>query len=364
MSPCRLALGPLGALPLARLRGIALIVIPRPVLWGSQHPPPVFLRESHDLAPLGLDHRGQAGTSLQVGRFVSMLTWMRGRMASYTRQCSGVCEPRAGDKTYLHPRSSCTPPTFVPVAGMFPDITVVDCSIRIELRLVGMGSGIVISLVAVVTVLIAVLIDLGTRRRRRRHLKQSFGPEYDRAVLEQLGDTRRAEAALANRAKRVHAFHLRALSAVDREEYAAEWMAAHHFVDNPSATVGAAARLIYSAMTDRGYPEADFEQRAADLSVSYPTFVQNYRAAHEIVARHDAGLATTDELRQAVVYYRSLFDALLEPSKDEFPEPVWDEMFAPPKDELLKPSKDEFLEPSKIEEIDWERRRVTRERAS
>jgi hypothetical protein len=246
---------------------------------------------------------------------------------------------------------------------MFPDITVVDGSIRMELRLFGMGSGIVISLVVVV--LIAVLIDLGTRRRRSRYLKQWFGPEYDRAVLEQLGDARRAEAALANRAKRVHAFHLRALSAVDREDYAAEWMAAQpHFVDNPSAAVGAAARLIYSAMTDRGYPEADFEQRAADLSVSYPTFVQNYRAAHEIVARHDAGLATTDELRQAVVYYRSLFDALLEPSKDEFPEPVWDEMFAPPKDELLKPSKDEFLEPSKIEEIDWERRRVTRERAS
>jgi hypothetical protein len=220
-----------------------------------------------------------------------------------------------------------------------------------------MGSGIVVSLVVVVTVLIAVLIDLGTRRRTRRHLKQWFGPEYDRAVLEQLGDARRAEAALANRAKRVHSFHLRALSAVDREGYAAEWMAAQpHFVDNPSAAVGAAARLIYSAMTDRGYPEADFEQRAADISVSYPTFVQNYRAAHEIVARHDAGLATTDELRQAVVYYRALFDELLEPSKDEFPEPVWDEMFAPPKDE--------FLEPSKIEEIYGNRRRVTRERAS
>jgi hypothetical protein len=234
-----------------------------------------------------------------------------------------------------------------------------------------MGSGIVISPVAIVAIFISVLIAFVMRRRKSRHLKQRFGLEYDRVVLEQQGDSRRAEAVLANREKRVHAFSLHALSAVHREDYWAEWMAVQrHFVDNPPAAVGAADRLIHRAMTDRGYPESDFEQRAADISVSHPTVVENYRVAHEIVARHRDGHATTEELRQVMVYYRSLFDALLEPVKDEFPEPAWDELYAPPKDELLERPKDELREPVKgelpepvkIEEI--ERRRVTRERAS
>jgi hypothetical protein len=236
-----------------------------------------------------------------------------------------------------------------------------------------MGSGIVISLVVIAAIFISVLIAIVRRRRKSRHLKQWFGPEYDRTVLEQLGDSKRAEGALANREKRVHAFALRALSAVDREAYAAEWTAVQRrFADNPSAAVGMADGLVNRAMTDRGYPEADFEQRAADISVSYPTVVQNYRAAHEIVERYGDGHAATEELRQAMVYYRSLFDELLEPGKDEFPEPAWDELFAapedellePPKNELLAPPKDELLEPANIEAINGKRGRATRERAS
>jgi hypothetical protein len=228
-----------------------------------------------------------------------------------------------------------------------------------------MGSGTVISLGVIVVVFIIVVIAVIMRRRRSRHLKQWFGPEYDRAVLEQQGDSRRAEAVLVNREKRVLAFPLRALSAGDREGYAAEWMTVQlHFVENPSAAVGVAERLISRAMIDRGYPESDFEQKAADLSVSYPTLVQNYRAAYEIMARHGDSHATAEKLSQAMGYYRSLFDELLEPAKDEFPEPAWDELYAPPKDELLEPAKDELLEPAKIEVIDRRGRRVTRERAS
>jgi hypothetical protein len=222
----------------------------------------------------------------------------------------------------------------------------------------------VISLVVIVGVFIIVVIAVVMRRRRSRHLKQWFGPEYNRAVLEQQGDSRAAEAVLANREKRVHAFPLRALSAVEREGYAAEWMAVQlHFVENPAVAVGVAERLISRAMIDRGYPESDFEQKAADLSVSYPTLVQNYRAAYEIMANHGESPAA-DKLPQAMGYYRSLFDELLEPAKDEFPEPAWDELYAPPKDELLEPAKDELAEPAKIKPIDRRGRRVTRERAS
>jgi hypothetical protein len=158
------------------------------------------------------------------------------------------------------------------------------------------------------------MVAFTMRRRRSEQLKQKFGPEYDRTVVEQRGDTGRAEAALTEREKRVESFPLRALSAVDRDAYAMEWAAVQRrFVDDPSAAVGSADRLMTRAMIDRGYPMTNFEQRAADISVSYPTVVQNYRAAHEIVLRHNDGQVTTEELRLVMVYYRSLFEELLGP---------------------------------------------------
>jgi hypothetical protein len=232
-----------------------------------------------------------------------------------------------------------------------------------------MGPGIVIALGVIVVVLIALLM----RRRRSQRIRQRFGPEYDRVVLEQQGDSRRAEAVLADRERRVRAFPLRALSPMEREAYAMEWMNLQRsFVDDPFVALGSADRLINRAMADRGYPDSDFKQRAADLSVSYPALVQNYRAAYEIVARHGDTHATAEQLPQAMAYYRSLFDELLEPAKDEFPEPAWDELYAPPKDELLqpakdellKPAKDELLEPTNIEPITAKGRKVTRERVS
>jgi hypothetical protein len=97
-----------------------------------------------------------------------------------------------------------------------------------------------------------------------------------------------------------------------------EWATVQRrFVDDPSAAVGTADRLVGRVMIDRGYPMTDFEQRAADLSVGYPAVVQNYRAAHSIVMRHADGQATTEDLRQAMVHYRSLFDELLETGKIE-----------------------------------------------
>ena len=167
--------------------------------------------------------------------------------------------------------------------------------------------------VIVVVILVAIVVALIVRRRRSRQLNEHFGPEYDRAVVQQHGDSRRAEETLAEREKRVDAFTLRTLSAVDREAYAMEWATVQRrFVDDPSAAVGTADRLVSRVMTDRGYPMTDFEQRAADISVGYPAVVQNYRAAHDIVLRHADGNATTEDLRQAMVHYRSLFDELLD----------------------------------------------------
>jgi hypothetical protein len=65
-------------------------------------------------------------------------------------------------------------------------------------------------------------------------------------------------------------------------------------------------------MRDRGYPVDDFEQRAADISVDHPQVVDDYRAAHAIAAANDRSEASTEDLRQALVHYRSLFEELLE----------------------------------------------------
>jgi hypothetical protein len=166
-------------------------------------------------------------------------------------------------------------------------------------------------LIGVVALIVAAAVMI-LRRRKSEQLKQRFGTEYDRAVQEQ-GDPQRAETILEERAKRVETFSLRSLSSADREAYAIEWSGVQRrFVDDPAAAVGSADRLVSRVMTDRGYPMTDFSQRAEDISVSYPAVVQNYRAAHEIHVKNEDGTATTEELRRAMMHYRSLFDELLE----------------------------------------------------
>lgn len=170
---------------------------------------------------------------------------------------------------------------------------------------------IVAIVIVVVAIIIVVAIVASRRRNRSAHLKQHFGPEYEREV-QQRGDPAKAEAVLADREARVHKFTIRDLPPTERAAYADEWAAVQRrFVDDPSMAVNEADRLVNRVMTARGYPMSDFDQRAADISVNYPNVVQNYRSAREIVVRHTGGRASTEDLRQAMVYYRSLFDELL-----------------------------------------------------
>lgn len=178
-----------------------------------------------------------------------------------------------------------------------------------------MDNTVLILIIVAVVAVIVVAALLFTRKRRREHLKHQFGPEYDRAV-QQHGDARHAEAVLIDREKRVEKLSLRPLTSVDRERYAEEWSAVQSlFVDDPSAAVTQADKLVTTMMAARGYPMGDFEQRAADISVNHPTVVQNYRSAREIALRHAKGESSTEDLRQAMVYFRSLFDELLETPK-------------------------------------------------
>lgn len=171
----------------------------------------------------------------------------------------------------------------------------------------------VLEVVAIVVVL-AIIAAIGWfvyRRQRTERLRKEFGPEYDRAVHE-YGEPGRAEAALADREKRVDALDLRDLTTAERDRFREEWRTVQaQFVDDPTNAVEQADRVIRDVMAARGYPVADFDRRAADLSVDYPTIVENYRTAHAIALRNQRGQASTEDLRHAMVSDRALFDELL-----------------------------------------------------
>jgi hypothetical protein len=120
--------------------------------------------------------------------------------------------------------------------------------------------------------------------------------------------------------KREEKFNIRRYrgKAADRSSFATRWNEVQaRFVDDPRGAVTVADSLVTEVMQSRGYPIGEFEQRAADLSVDYPVIVANYRAAHDIASRHSTGRASTEDLRQAMVHYRALFQELLEEPKTE-----------------------------------------------
>jgi len=169
----------------------------------------------------------------------------------------------------------------------------------------------IIIIVLVLVILGAVLGLVIARRRRSEQLHDKFGPEYDHTV-QTMGDEKKAQTELNERQKHVEALDIHPLSVSERERYLADWTAVQSkFVDDPRQAIVDADRLIIEVMQLRAYPVSDFEQRAADLSVNYPDLVSNYRAAREIAIKNKQNLADTEELRQAMVYYRSLFDELL-----------------------------------------------------
>jgi hypothetical protein len=153
---------------------------------------------------------------------------------------------------------------------------------------------------------------------RSRRLKAKFGPEYDQTV-ERLRNRELAETELQERERRVKRFHIVPLSMQDGSQYREKWTAVQsRFVDAPKGAVEEAHQLVHEVMKKRGYPVTGFEQVAADLSVEYPLVVTHYRAASRIAENSRKGIAETEELRQALVYYRALFEELLETTEAEF----------------------------------------------
>ena len=165
---------------------------------------------------------------------------------------------------------------------------------------------------AVAAALSALSVWLVHRRKQSKRLQVRFGPEYGRTV-EDLGSQSKAESELKTRERRVERLDIEPLTAPEAARFCGSWSALQgRFVDNPQNVVVQADQLVRELMLKRGYPMADFEHRAADISVDHPEVINHYRAAQAIAVRGERGQADTEELRQAVVHYRALFDELLE----------------------------------------------------
>ena len=181
---------------------------------------------------------------------------------------------------------------------------------------------IVVGIIVLVLVLVAVGIWAYAKMSRSRRLKAKFGPEYDHTVA-RLRNRELAETELQDRERRVKGFHIVPLSKQDDIRYRESWSATQgFFVDDPKGAVEKADRLVHEVMTKRGYPVTNFEQVAADLSVEYPAVVTHYRAACRIAENSRKGSAKTEELRQALVHYRALFEELLEGTEGATLEPM------------------------------------------
>ena len=172
---------------------------------------------------------------------------------------------------------------------------------------------------ALIGILVALIVVGGivwfllTQRRRTEALKSQYGPEYSRAVRES-GSQRAAEQELLKRQERVEQLEIQPLVAEQREGFVQRWRSIQAlFVDDPAGAISRADALVEEVMQVRGYPvAADFDRRAADLSVYHAAVIDNYRGAREIAERHRRNAATTEDLRKAMMYYRALFQDLLE----------------------------------------------------
>ena len=175
-------------------------------------------------------------------------------------------------------------------------------------------SALVWILIAVVAIaVVGFLVWQAQARKRTTHLRDRFGPEYDR-VEGDAESKREAEAELAEREERREQLEIRPLTEASRERFVESWQTVQsQFVDDPRAAIGSADSLLQSVMAERGYPVEDFETRAADISVDHPRVVENYREGHRLAESSSSDGSSTEDLRQALQHYRALFEELVDP---------------------------------------------------
>ena len=186
-------------------------------------------------------------------------------------------------------------------------------------------------LVVPLLVLLVVLIVLGAvvalvlRQRRSSRLKEGFGPEYDRTV-ETTGGRRTAERELAERQSRHEKLEIRPLTAASRSRYLAAWEGVQsRFVDQPVLALSEADTVVTQLLAERGFPTDDPRASADMLSVEHAHVLDSFRAGHDIEQANSSQRSNTEQVRQGMLHFRSVFEALLEeetPYPDTTPAPT------------------------------------------
>jgi len=173
----------------------------------------------------------------------------------------------------------------------------------------------------VALIIIAALFARGSRKARTAQLRDKFGSEYDHAVSES-GKRKRAEQELLARVDEVKKYDIRPFSVGERDRFRDEWaLIERRFLERPTTAVVEADELVAEMMRVRGYPMGDFEKHAKDLSVTHPRIVEHYRAGHRTIGGAP-GSTSTEDLRQAMLHYRALFDELVSEVRDDVPRDV------------------------------------------
>jgi hypothetical protein len=168
-----------------------------------------------------------------------------------------------------------------------------------------MSTGAIIGIIIAVIVVVAAIVVASAELRRAR-MRRQFGPEYDR-LAQELGSKKKADAELAARQRRVEALNIHELSPDQQASYSGDWTAVQErFVDAPAEAVSAAGTLIWNVMRDRGYPADDRNASMEALTVYHARSLDGYRQTAELQTE----TATTEELREAMIRYRGLFEDL------------------------------------------------------
>jgi bacterioferritin (cytochrome b1) len=186
-----------------------------------------------------------------------------------------------------------------------------------ERKKMNITNPVVIGLLIIVGLVIGVfLARMMNRMQRTRKLQEKFGPEYEH-TLDEVGDKREAERDLQARLDHVRQLDIRSLTQKEIDRFSEEWRVTQaQFVDEPLAAMQKADRLIREVMKTRGYPVEDFEQRVADISVNYPELVTNYRGLHALALKGTKEKIGTEEMRQAMIHGRALFENLVRQEED------------------------------------------------
>jgi type II secretory pathway pseudopilin PulG len=183
--------------------------------------------------------------------------------------------------------------------------------------------------VVILLVLIAIALFSSRNRQRRREgqrerTREEFGEEYERTARER-GSEEEAEKELRQRKGRVER-QVVPLSAESRRGYEERWDEVERvFVDNPERAVEMADRTVSDLLEERNFvadAAQDDRETEQSLAVMHPDVAGDYREARQaranVVARSarasdpDEGATgeTTEDLRQVVRQYRSVYERL------------------------------------------------------